>query len=294
MNVHRSLWLSLPLALLLPVGCADNSGSGQANEPVAAATAAAITPAPAAEAHHRHGHHGRSPAGMLFHAARQLDLTEAQRSTVDQLSQQLHGSRGGARAEHQAVQASLVEGVRAGSIDMTRVAPLQASADAARQARAQREATALNGLWNVLQPAQRQTLVSNVRAKQADHAERWNGQHEGHAAGAWQQKRLDHLTAQLDLDAAQQQKVAALLAAEPQPAPAARQAQHQAMKARTEALLTAFAADSFDAQKLDLAPAAEHRMGAGQHRAQFLAQLVPVLRADQREKLAVSMENERS
>jgi hypothetical protein len=288
MNVHRSLWLALPLAFLLPIGCADNNGTGQATE--AAAEAPAAVAAPAAQGH-RHGHHARGPAAMLFHAARQLDLSSAQQSTIDQLSQQLHGDRGGGRAQHQAMNAALVEGVRAGSIDLARVTPLQAASDQARQAHHAREATALNGLWAALQPAQRQALVASVRTRQADRAERWSSKHaEGEAAGGWQSQRLAHLTTQLGLDAAQQQTVAGLLASGQGATPAAAASRHQAMKARTEALLTAFVADAFDASQLDLTPAGE--AGPGQHRAQFLAQLVPVLRADQRETLAQSIENE--
>jgi hypothetical protein len=293
MNVHRSLWLALPIAFLLPLGCNSAAETGESPEAVAAAPgaeAAAAPVAPVAQAGHHHGRHHRGPASMMLHAARGLDLTDAQRATIDGLSAQLH-ERAGERAAHQAMHAALVQGVRAGSIDLARVAPSQAASDQARQAHAAREAAALDGLYAALQPAQRQALVAGVRARQAEGAARWAAhREEGQAGQGHGQQRLAHLTAQLGLDAAQQQSVAGLLAQD-RPAPAAMQARHQEMKARTEALLTAFAGTSFAAGNLDLAPPAEGKMGPAGH-AQFLAQLVPILRADQRETLAASMEKQ--
>jgi Spy/CpxP family protein refolding chaperone len=287
MNVQRSLWLALPIALLFPVGCNDATGAGQSAEAVAAAPAAQETPA-AREGRHHGRHHHQGPARMLFHAARSLDLTDAQRSTIDQLSQQLRGNRGG---DQGAARAALVEGVRAGNVDVTRVESLQATGGQARQAHQARESAALNGLWAALQPAQRLALVSQVREKQAERAERRAGHQ--HAAGDWQKQKLAHLTTQLDLDAAQQVTVEGLLAKGERPSPAAMQAKREEAQKRNDALLTAFASDSFDAAKLAPSASPEGRMGFAQHRAEFLAQLVPVLRADQREKLASSMENRR-
>jgi hypothetical protein len=291
MNVQRTLWLALPLALLFPVGCNDNTGAGQSAEAVAAAPAAQETPA-AREGRH-HGRHHQDAAHMLFHAARALDLTDAQRSTIDQLSKQLRGGRG-ARGEQGAAHAALVEGVRAGNVDVARIESLQGAAGQARQAHLAREATALNGLWSTLQPAQRAAVVAQVREKLAERAARWEGRkHEARSAADWQKQKLAHLTSQLDLDAAQQASVEGILAKGEQPSPAAMQAHREEAKKRNDALLTAFAGDSFDATKLDLSPSTEGRMGFAHHRTEFLAQLVPVLRADQREKLASSMVSKR-
>jgi hypothetical protein len=284
MNVNRSLWMALPLALLLPIGC-NNGTTGQTAESATDAPGAAAQAASPAEHGRRHGHHAHGPVGMLFHAARELDLSAAQRATVDQLQQQLHGDHP-ARAEHQAVHAALVEGVRAGAIDLGKIAPLQTAATQARQAHAQREAAALNGLWAALQPAQRQAVVAAVRERE--------GRHAGHgqrAGSGWQDHRAAHLGAELGLDATQQQSVESILASN-RPSPAAMEARHAAMKQRTEALLTAFAGDAFDAGKLDLSPPAD-AMGPGHLRPEVLAQIVPLLRADQREKLAASMEKTR-
>jgi hypothetical protein len=170
---------------------------------------------------------------------------------------------------------------------------MQAAATTAQQARTARQATALNGLWAALQPAQRTALVASVHEQQAKRAARWAAhENDAQAAGTWQEKRLAHLTTQLGLDANQQVAVGNLLAKGQSATPATMQARHAEMQAKREALLTAFQGDAFDASKLDLA--AGRGAGMGQARAEFLAQLVPILRADQRETLASSMEKARN
>jgi hypothetical protein len=176
--------------------------------------------------------------------------------------------------------------VRAGNVDLVKLAPLQAAASTAHQARAARESSVLNGLYAALEPAQRQALVDTVRERQAEHATRWaSHRQEAEANGGFGQQRLAHLTSELGLDAAQQQQVQALMAN--RPAPAVMSARHEAMKERNAALLTAFTGDAFDAATF--APPVEAQMGPAQH-AQFLAKLVPILTAGQRETLAASME----
>ena len=136
-----------------------------------------------------------------------------------------------------------------------------------------RETAALNGLYNALEPAQRQSLVDTVRERHAERATKWaSHRQEIEANGGWGQQRLAHLTTELGLDAAQQQAVQTIMTAN-RPAPAVREAKHEAMKERNEAMLTAFTSDSFDATQF--APSVEGQMGPGQH-AQFLAKLVPI------------------
>ena len=289
MNVHRSLWLALPIAFLLPLGCNNAAGTGQETDPSVAATAQAEAPAAAPQGHHHRRHGGL--ASMMFHAAHKLDLTGTQRSTIDGLATQMRGGDHAAEASSRhAMRAALVQGVRAGNVDLAALQPMEASAATARQARAERRATALNGLWAALQPAQRTALVASVREHQAKRAAHW-ANHEGeHTPGSFAQKRLAHLTTQLGLDAAQQTAVGNLLAKGESATPAAREARHAQMKAHREAFLSAFQGDAFDASKLQLSSGRE---GIGQsRRAEFLAQLVPILRADQRETLASSMEKE--
>jgi hypothetical protein len=283
MNVRRSLWLALPFAFLLPLGCNTAAETGEAGATAEAAPAAVAAPAAATQGLRRR--HARGPAHMLLHAARALDLEDAQRTTIDNLSAQLRGAGTSASNGHQAISAALAAGVRAGNVDLSVIEPLQVAAGAARQARAQRQTAALNGLWAALEPEQRQALVANVRARAASWA---SHRQDRQPAGGWAQQRLARLTNQLGLDASQQEAVAGLMASN-RPTPAAMQALHVEMQNRHEALLTAFEGDAFDASTLDLTAPLAAKLGPAQH-AQFLAQLVPILQADQRETLAESME----
>jgi hypothetical protein len=297
MNVHRSLWLALPFAFLLPLGCNGGGEPGQEAEGSETAAAAAPAPAPTTAAvpvattqGHRHGHH-RGAAHMLFRAARDLDLSDAQRTTIDSLAAQLHGDRTAESSRHQAMRTALAESVRAGKVDVSALAPAEtAAAGTGRQAHIARETTALNGLWAALEPAQRQALVASVQERQTERAERWASRRaEGKAAGGWGQQRLAHLTAKLGLDASQQTAVSGILTSD-RPAPAVMQARHAQMKSRNAALLTAFQSDSFDATTLIGTPPSGSGVSPAQRHVQFLAQLVPILRTDQRETLATSIE----
>jgi hypothetical protein len=304
MNMHRSLWLALPFAFLLPLGCNGAAEPGQETE--ASETAAAVAPAPAAEAAataatpvaatrgHRHGR-ARGPARMLFRAARDLDLSDAQRTTIDNLAAQLHGDHTAAHTRRLALRNALADGVRAGDVDPTVLAPLETGTGTGRQARIERETTALDGLWATLEPAQRTALVASVRARQAEHAARWaaHRSQEGETAGGRGQRWLAHLTDLLGLDATQQETVSGILASA-HPEPAAMQTWFAQMKSREEALLTAFQSDAFDASKLALSSPTGAHVGGEQRHVQFLAQLVPILEPDQRDTLASSMETEQN
>ncbi len=79
------------------------------------------------------------------------------------------------------------------------------------------------------------------------------------------------------------------MAKSPAPTPAAMQAKHDDMKKRWDAVLTAFEPDSFSAKKLDLS------MGGKPHdemekRVTFVTGLLPILRPDQRDKFASTIE----
>jgi hypothetical protein len=299
MNAHSSLWLAIPLALMLPIGCNNAAGTGQASEAVAAAPAAVDTniaaPTQAATQTRSHKkHHARGPAAMLFRAAKSLDVDADQRATIDNLTTNLRADRASMRAPMEALHAALVAGVKAGNVDLAALAPLQAAVKAAHQAHAAREASALDGLWATLQPAQRAALVATVRERQAERAERW-AEHraEGEGQAAWAAKRVERLTETLALTDAQQVAVANMTVKQEQPT-AQRTTWRAAMKARNEALLTAFTGDSFEAKNLELAPIRGANEGMAHGHAAFLAQLVPVLDASQRTALAASMESKRS
>jgi Spy/CpxP family protein refolding chaperone len=215
---------------------------------------------------------------MMFRAAHQLDLKDAQKATLEKLSTDLHAAApAGPPKEMMDYHAALAAQVRAGKIEPAKLAPLQTAIDTAHKAHKDKEAEALNGLYAALEPAQRKALVAAIHAKQAAHKP------DPAKAEAHAKERLAHLTKQLDLDAAQQKKVEALLAKD-----TSGPAMHEEMKKRTDAVLTAFEGEGFDAKKLDIGPAPTGKAMAAH--TQFLTALVPLLKPDQREKLAASVE----
>jgi hypothetical protein len=294
----RVLLSSLSLVLALPLGC--NTGGNKTAPPAASASApvaqASAPPAPSASAkQERHGREHAGPVGAIFRAARDLDLTDAQKATLDALEPQLEPAGEPPGDEFRTLQTDIVAGIRAGKLDNTKLQPDFAAIDKTMAARQAKEAEVLTGLYNALEPAQRKALVDAVRAKQAVH----EAQFEAHMtvdAGApaeWAKRRLDRLTAQLGLDAAEQPKVAAILAKDDSMSPNAMRTQREDGKKRMDAVLTAFEKDKLDAKSLDLGQIPGKTAHEGLEKdTKFLGQLLPVLTQDQREKLA--MQRDRS
>lgn len=286
MNLHRALWLSLPIALVLG-GCAHGVGSSEATESVGEAIEQpAKSPAGMrGRGHGRMGHRMGGPAGVLLHAARDLELKPAQVAAVEKLEAQLREA-GPVGPDRGAAHQAMVAGVREGKIDRAKI---EAAASKGREAHKAAQIAALDGLHAALTPAQRQELAASVRARHEGRGERGErgmgrGRHHGEHGGM----RAEMLVKKLDLDAAQQRAVDAIVQKrEAAPAPEGRGAE---MKARMDTLLAAFAADGFSAAKQDMGPPAGTKMDPALSHADFLAELLPVLRADQREKLALSME----
>jgi Spy/CpxP family protein refolding chaperone len=282
MKPHRAVPFALTLAAALSLGCKDES----ATPPVATATAtatAAAAPSSAPNAARqaepvkeawRKRRRG-SVAWSFLQAAHSVDLNEEQKAPLDKIAEQLHEGNVGARAEMKAYHAELVAQVRAGKVDAAKLAPLAAAVEKAQQARKEKDDAALDATWALLDAAQRKAVAARARV----------GGHDGDAmrrGGDAGKRRLDQLTKQLDLDAAQGKKVEAVLEKEP-PADALRDEQEK----RLEAVAAAFEGDAFDAKKLAAAAGA----GEGLKRqAQFAGALLPVLKPEQREKLASSMD----
>jgi Spy/CpxP family protein refolding chaperone len=232
---------------------------------------------------------------MLLRAARDLELKEAQKNTLAKLQQDLRGEQPtGPGPEFKEYQSALVASVRGGKIDTTKLAPLKAAMDKSIQARRGKETAVLNGLYAMLEPQQRKTLVAAVRAKQAereaqDGARKHNAATPSEADGS--KRRLEKLTGELGLDASQQKSVESLIARDKHADPPDAGAAREHMKKRTDAVLAAFEGDGFDAAKVDLSTAPDRKMGESMDRRErFLSQLLPLLKPEQREKLAASMD----
>jgi hypothetical protein len=303
MRTRALLWICMTGASIAVLGCQESSGGGS-TPPVASSAAPLSAPQPsasasAAEKPRQHFARHGGIAASLFRLAHDLpDLSQAQDESLGKIEATLKADDDGIRTAMKSFRGDLVAGVRAGKLDTAKLTGDDGSIDKAIAGHQSKEADALDQLHSLLTPVQRPALVANVRAKQADHeahmTEWMQGKTGDGGTGAvdWAKKRLDKLTADLTLDAGQQKQVAAILA-KPTDVPnaAAMQARWTERKTKMDALLTAFAADAFDAKKLDLGmmpgKTAHEPMD---HMVAYYTQLLPILHPDQRDKLATSMD----
>jgi Spy/CpxP family protein refolding chaperone len=243
--------------------------------------------------------HG-GPGAMLFRAASDLpDLKDTQKTTLDKIHDSLK-DEGGPKPEFKDFQAELITEAKAGKIDNTKLDPKIKAIETAMQARMDKEADALNQLHEALDAGQRKELTAAVRTKRTQMEERFNKMREGMNPGAgatppkpeeMAQKKVDRLTKELDLDATQQKTITDL-AMKQAPKPGNPMAMRDEWKKSTDALLTDFEKDTFDAKKNELYTGANKKGHMGlQHEVDFLSQLVPVLKPEQRDKLAARLEH---
>jgi Spy/CpxP family protein refolding chaperone len=292
---NQGLWFFFPLALLL--GCQDSSegpAPGASTSAPVAVAPAAVVDAAVAKPRPMIGRHGGIATGLFRAAAELPTLTDAQKDSLNGIETTLKTDDQGVRTAMKAFRADLLAGVKAGKIDATKVTADDAVVDKAIADHQDKEATALDSLYKLLDAGQRTAVVAAVRAKQADretHMANWMKESDG-GAPDWAKRRLDKLTADLTLDAGQQKQVAAILTkgADPPNGPGM-QARWDDHKKRMDALLTSFAGASFDAKKADLQILpGKTAHDPVDHMAAFFTQLLPILHPDQRDKLAASMD----
>lgn len=237
---------------------------------------------------------GFGMSGMLLRSAQALELREGQKVAIEDIQKSMHGAEdaGPPVDEFKDMHTLIAAGIRAGKLDTEKLTAMQAELDKAMLARREKDTTALQRLHDALDPTQRKALVASVRAKQAEREARFaaRGPDAGPPKGdEFKKRRLEKLTKELELDAEQQKKVEALMT-KPAPKGPAGEDGREGMKKRMDALLTAFEADVFDAKKLEEgAPARKMSDGMSEH-LQFLNGLLPILKPEQREKMAANME----
>lgn len=249
----------------------------------------------------RRGHGG--PSEMLFTAAKGLELKDEQKTKVEAARTAAHAGPDDATREAMKTSAKdlhsdLVAGIKAGKIETAKLEPRYAAIEKAAQVTHEKEAEGLNALHAALDATQRKTAVADVRAKMAARENKWelrDGGHGGHGGpdggrGPGGKRSIDRLTRGLDLDGEQQKKVDGIAAKDDgkggRPDPIE-------MKKRVETLLLAFEKDTFDAKKVDAFDARKAR-GMMDHESKVLVQLVPILKPEQREKLAAKLEKGQS
>jgi Spy/CpxP family protein refolding chaperone len=110
---------------------------------------------------------------------------------------------------------------------------------------------------------------------------------DGGKPGWGAKSNVDRLTRGLDLDAEQQKKIDAI-AAKDDTAKGGKPDTAE-MKKNVEALLVAFEKDTFDPKKLEAFDPKKAR-GPMEQETKLLVQVVPILKPEQREKLAAKME----
>lgn len=236
----------------------------------------------------RMGRHHKGMKGgpaMLLHAAlKKLDLTDAQRTSVEAALNELHDGR-----EEPEGMADLAAQVRTGSVDAKAFAAQIAEGEARMAERRTRLVTALKTLHETLTPEQRKELVEKVGEKLDARAAKM----EEHAGGKPERKHhkggAGFFLHGLDVTDAQQTSIDAALAKAGLDKPAKNGDFKQQMMEKTKASLAAFAKDTFDAKAVVPEMGREHGPHLGRM-VEALSVVVPLLDDAQRAKLAERIE----
>lgn len=291
MKRRRTLGLLLPLTL---VAC---HASNNDTAPSPSSSASVASPAASAFAHGRdprRGPRGNGIEGLLFGAAEQLPtLTDDQRQKMDTAQDALEDRDTAPRDAMKTFSADLAAQIRAGKIDAPKLAPDEAAMDAALNGMVEKQAKAVSDLHDTLDASQRTALATNLHtniASMPDPPSPANDK-DGGAAADRVSHQVDRMASDLGLDDTQKKQVTALLMKD-EKAKAARPVPDK--KKDLDALLTAFQGDTFDA-KASLTQA----MWAGRSphegmddQIKLTAAILPILKPDQREKLAAAAERQ--
>ena len=291
--ISKSIVL-LTVAVGLCAGCEEESKPKTSETTTKVAKEPAPTPS-ASVAQRKPRRPGRcgargGPAGILLAAANDLTLDDAQRSKVDAVGEKIGSAAGGGK-EMREYQAVVMEGIKAGKIDTTKLEPLYETMERARAEQKAKQAEALDGLYAALTPEQRKSVADKLKPRFAERAEPAPDQQKKKADPKERaQHKLDRMTKDLSLTDAQKKKLEPLLVKEATPAEPQMNSR-AASKKRMTALLEAFEKDGFDAKKLDLSagPDPKEWKKRMDSRVSLFNQISAVLEPEQRDKLAASM-----
>ncbi|MBK8255278.1 MAG: hypothetical protein IPK82_21785 [Polyangiaceae bacterium] len=260
--------------------------------------------------HAGRGHHGRpgGPAMLLGAALHELDLTDAQKTTIQAEMDALRDGAG--KPDMDAHRTALAEAVRSGNVDVTalkaQVAPK--APDTSRLAKA------IGVLHDTLTQAQREQLVAAISDRMEKGPKGPPGDHEGppgdreggsdgeakahhkefKKGGRGAFGPMGHMLKDLDLSDVQREKVKEALS-KLAPTDADREAmkaQHEAFQAKMKERLATFATASFDANAF-VTPPEGGKHGPDKmfgHMVESLAAVVPILTEAQRTELAKRIE----
>lgn len=291
MNTSQTGGWALAFALGLALGC-SREANGPTPPPMPpppppAAPSAEAQPPPAERPAARMQH--RDATEIVLKSAEPMQLTDAQRATLHTLEENLQTSGQAIASAFQVLRTDLADQVRSGAIDAGKVQSDEAAVTSAIQAHVNREIDGLDALHTMLDPTERGDLVTLARSQESGPGA---GMPHGAKSVEGASQRLDRLTQELDLDQDQRARVSAMIASEPAPSLPPGTDGRQ----RLGAILDAFSSDSFDARPI-LEPTASTVPGVVREHVQrktaFLMQLVPILRPDQRERLASDIQTGR-
>lgn len=245
----------------------------------------------------------RSVAGELVTRARALELSDEQKSKLDASE----GKLGGAPTDDEETKnayklffAVLLDGVKTGQVLEHKLAPHYATLDRIARARATAEATALGDLHALLDEDQRKDLLAGLRKKYPTAAEKAaadakvakEGKVKKPNPAVEETRRADRtkrrnarVTKLLELDEKQQQRVSSVLIRFD--TELRNRAQREARDRRMRALIAAFDKPAFTAAGLDLGRGPRSRMA---ERVGYINALLAILKVDQRDKLARTLE----
>lgn len=173
MNSNRN-WVLL-VAAAASLGTAAATAVAQSTATTATG-AAATTAASALAPGRHHGHHGHMLAGLTLRAARQLNLSSEQQTSIK-------GILSAARAQHQqnAIAGTLDLSVLGNPGDPNYAAAIQSLKTRAAE-RLQRQMQLQSEIYDVLTPAQKSQLpqvLASMKAKAAARHAAWQQEHAG-------------------------------------------------------------------------------------------------------------------
>lgn len=307
----HALVVTLVIAAL-PAACKDNptppaptpaasSVAPQSSAPIASASASASGSAATADdagggrRHGDRGQHARGASGMFFRATKDLaDLKDDQKAKIEAAEKSTRETGGESREALKKagkdLHTDLIAAIKAGKVEAAKLEPKYADIEKAMKAAHEKEAEGLNQLHAALTAPQRKAVALDVKKKHEQMEERMAKREEhnkekgdGGKPESRGKKHIERLTADLDLDADQQKKVGAITP------PEMAMPDRAEMKKRSEALLAAFEKDTFDAKKIDAFDAKKARAPM-EAETKVVSAIVPILKPEQREKLAAKME----
>jgi hypothetical protein len=234
---------------------------------------------------------------MLLKGAHELQLTDDQKAAVTKVEMTFLADDGQSLpAALNAFDIDLATWIKAGKIDAAKAKADYEAIDKAAAAGLAKDGAAISGLHDALPTADRQSLASSVRARRAARDRIMPPASPDAGGPDWTKVRVDKLTRELtlDVDGGQPRKIEQLVATsakQESPDAGTTETRREENKKRIEALLTAFEADALDVATLPLAPIGQKTPHEGAERAvTFDTALLPLLKQDQRDKLAMHVQ----